>query len=185
MLEITIEPFRMWSDTTEEFINVEGGYLQLEHSLISLSKWESKWHKSFLKKEDKSMEEILDYIRCMTLNKGVKPDLYRYMPAWAIKRVTEYIEDPMTATTINSFGGKAVGSAKKEEIITSEVIYAWMVMLGIPMECEKWHLNRLMMLIRVVEIKSNPKKNKVDKKAAAAERARLNKERRRKWNTKG
>lgn len=184
MLEIRIDPFKMWDDSKDEFISVSGGYLQLEHSLISLSKWESKWHKSFLKEEEKTIEEILDYIRCMTLNKGVDPDLYKYLPAWAITMVTDYIKDPMTATTITSFGNSRASGGKKE-LVTSEVIYAWMVMLGIPMECEKWHLNRLMMLIRVVEIKSNPKKNKVDKKTAAAERARINRERRKKWHTKG
>lgn len=186
MLEITIPPFDLFNEEDNTFTRMNGGFLQLEHSLISLSKWEQKWHKSFLE-EDKTVEEMYDYIRCMTLNKGVSQEIYTFLPSWVLEKVADYIKDPMCATTITTVGTNNSGGGKKEKI-TAEIIYYWMISFGIPVEFEKWHLNRLLMLIKVIEIKNSkndPKKNKLDKKTAAAERAKLNKARRKKYNSKG
>lgn len=185
MLELTIPPRNIFLEQTEEFVDVKGGFLQLEYSLISISKWESKWHKPFLEENEKTTEEIIDYIRCMTVNRGVDPELYQYLPGWVFEKVAEYIKDPMTATTIHSIFGPSK-NGKKKETITAEIIYYWMIAAGVPVEFEKWHLNKLLMLIKVAEVKTaDPKKNKVDKKIAAEQRARLNQERRAKYHSKG
>lgn len=154
--------------------------LQLEHSLISLSKWESKWCKPFLSKEDKSYEEVLDYIKFMTLTPNVKPEVYERLSDDNIKQINAYIEAPMTATTFSkdrSFNGKS-------EIVTAELIYYWMIALNIPFECQKWHINRLLTLVRVCNIKNSPPK-KMSKRATASHYAQLNAARRKQYNTKG
>lgn len=176
MLEITIPPREVFLEEEGLFIQLQGGFLQLEYSLISISKWESKWHKPFLNEdEEKTSEEMIDYIRCMTVNRGVNPDLYNQLPLWVFEKVAEYIKDPMTASTITKKSGGQQGSIGKE-MVTSELIYYWMIAAGVPIECEKWHLSRLITLIRIVEVKNqDPKKNKLDQRAAAAERARINK----------
>lgn len=183
MLKVKIPDQSIWNEKTERFINVKGGELQLEHSLISLSKWESKWHKPFLGKEDKSEEEILDYIRCMTLTQNVDPNLYLYMPSSILKKIFDYIEDPMTATWFSSSEEKKGGIGKKE-VITAEIVYYWMVTLSIPVQFEKWHLNRLLTLIRVINVKNTPAK-KMSKKDLLARNKQLNAARRAKYKSKG
>ena len=180
MLQITIPAKELWDDINLEFINVKKHTLQLEHSLVSISKWESKWCKPFFSKQEKSYEETIDYIKCMTLTQNVQPEVYRCLTQQNVKEITDYIEAPMTATTFSD------NSTKKgrNETITSELIYYWMTALNIPMECQKWHINRLFTLIRVCEIKNQP-----EKKVSSAERinqyAKLNAERRAKMNSKG
>lgn len=174
-----------FDDYTERFIyvDIKETCLQLEHSLISVRKWEEKWHKPFLKKEDKTIEEILDYIRCMTLNsKRVDPEVYKYIPNNLVNEIINYIKDPMTATTFND---SLIGAQKNSrEIVTSEIIYYWMVTYNIPVEFQKWHLNQLLTLIKVVSIKNGPQR-KMSKRDAAQQRAALNKARRAKYNSKG
>ena len=185
MLWITIPPAikEDFDDETNEFIYTVASKeqtLKLEHSLVSLSKWESKWCKPFLSTNDKSREEVLDYIKCMTLTQNVDPDVYERLTNENIRQIEEYIDAPMTATTIsNEENGK-----KNHEIVTAEIIYYWMIALQIPVEFEKWHLNRLIMLIRVCNEKNRPRK-KLSKKEAANRNAALNAARRKKFNTRG
>ena len=182
MLKVKIPDQTIWNEKTERFINIKETELQLEHSLISLAKWESKWHKPFLGKEDKTEEEILDYIRCMTLTQHVDPNIYLYIPSSILKEIFDYIEDPMTATWFsNSEEKRGVG---KKEVITAEIVYYWMVTLNIPVQFEKWHLNRLLTLIRVINVKNTPAK-KMSKKDLLARNSQLNAARRVKFNSKG
>ena len=145
MLTITIPATEEFDEVKGEFVYTKEQTLQLEHSLISISKWESKWCKPFLAKGDKTFEETIDYIKCMTLNKNVDDEVYRCLTSDNVAAINEYIGAPMTATT---FSGNEHGK-KNGEQITSELVYYWMVALNIPFECEKWHINRLLTLIRV------------------------------------
>ena len=143
MLQIRIPEFEGWDDKNEVFVNKKAQNLTLEHSLVSISKWEAKYHKPFLSRDDKTEEETLDYVRFMTLTQNVDPEVYYRLTPDLINRIKDYIDDPMTATTIND---KNKGSNR--EIITSELVYYWMVSFNIPFECQKWHFNRLITLIR-------------------------------------
>lgn len=181
MLEIEVEGVEMFNEETNEFFTSKGGTLQLEHSLISISKWESKWKKPFMvENPPKTREETLDYIRCMTINKKVNPDIYLGLTAEQLRAINDYISDPMTATTFNEYNN----NVPSREIITSELVYYWMMKANIPMECEKWHINRLITLIRVFSIKDAPKK-KMSKSEIMARNKELNDQRRAKYNTKG
>lgn len=182
MLKITIPDQHGWNPVTEEFVDVKGTSLILEHSLVSLQKWESKWHKPYLGKTEKSSEEIIDYIRCMTITQNVDPSVYNYIPREEIERIAKYIDDPMTATTFSN-GGPA-GRRGSSEIVTAEVIYYWMIALNIPMEYRKWHLNQLLTLIRVCEIKQDPGKKMGRGELNARNRA-LNAQRRAKMHSRG
>lgn len=187
MLEITIpeQHYEFLDEKTNEIFNVDvkKTVLQMEHSLISLKKWEQKWHKPFLKDEEKTKEELIDYFRCMTLNGKYDPDIYNWIPVDVTEKIMEYIKDPMTATWFSK--NSLVGAQKNpREQVTAEIIYYWMISLSIPVEFEKWHLNQLLTLIKVVNIKNGNSK-KMDKQAAARERAALNATRRAKYNTKG
>lgn len=158
MLQLTIPQREWFNDATQEFIVFPQRVLKLEHSLISISKWESKWKKPFLKKDDnRTYVESIDYIRCMTINTQNDPNCYRGLSQNLVNQVQEYINDSMTATTFgrNGIGGKGGG---RRQTITSELIYYWMINYGIPFECETWHLNRLLTLIRICEIKGSDKK---------------------------
>ena len=186
MLTITIpatKPVELWDEAKQEFVLIKGmkeQTLQLEHSLVSLSKWESKWCKAFLTKQDKTYEETMDYIKCMTLTKNVDPDVYTHLSEENFKQIKEYIEAPMTATTFHSErNGK--GST---EITTSELIYYWMISLQIPFECQKWHINRLLTLIRVCNIKNQPPKKR-SRREIMSRNAALNAARRKQLNTNG
>ena len=139
MLQITIPAVELWDERTERFIHTLEQTLQLEHSLVSLSKWESKWHKPFYSNQEKSFEETVDYIRCMTLTEDVDPESYRYITNQNVQEINRYIDDSMTATTFS----EDKRSKASREVITAEIIYYWMIALNIPMECENWHLNRL------------------------------------------
>ena len=169
-----------WDETKQEFIEPKSQILQLEHSLISLSKWESKWQKPFYSKKEMTDEEALDYIKCMTLNKTVDPDVYNHLTRENIDDVMKYIGNPMTATTFR----KDDKSQNNREIITSELIYYWMIASNIPFECQKWHLNRLITLIRVCSIKNSPPK-KMNKREIMSRNAALNAARRKQLNSKG
>ena len=183
MLQITIpETKELWDEKRQEFVSEPAITLQLEHSLISLSKWESKWHKSFFTKEDMTNEQTLDYIRCMTLSpKNLPIDVYYRLSQKNVDAILAYINDPMTATTFNEKDDiKGFG----KERITSELIYYWMIALQIPVEFEKWHLNRLITLIRVCEIKDTPPK-KMSKRDIMSRNAALNAARRKQLGSKG
>lgn len=179
MLIITIPESEYYDESNEEFIIYKEQVLQLEHSLVSISKWESKWCKPFLSKEDKPAEEIIDYVRCMTITQNVAPDVYYRLTENNLMEINKYIDSPMTATTFHddSRGGN-------REIITSEIIYYWMVTFNIPFECQKWHLNRLLTLIRVCNIKSNPPK-KMSKNEILRRNRELNEARKQSLKTRG
>lgn len=179
MLTITVPGREMFNEKTGEFFNTKDQVLQLEHSLVSLSKWESKWNKAFLTKEQKTPEQVLDYIKCMTITQNVNPDIYNGLTDDNIEAINKYIEAPMTATTFYDKGGK-----KNNEVVTSELIYYWMIALNVPMECQRWHLNRLLTLIRVCNIKNTPPK-KMNKRELMSRNAALNAARRSKLNTRG
>ena len=168
MLQISIPAQEYFDERTEEFINVRAHTIQLEHSLISISKWEAKWCKPFLGKDEKTEEETLDYIRCMTITQNVDPMAYNAIPLEELERVKEYIHAPMTATWFND-RNKMPPSRR---VITSELIYYWMSANSIPFECEKWHFNRLLTLIRICGEKNQPPKkmSKQDRRNLMAQR---------------
>ena len=182
MLSITMEATELFNELTGEFVTLKPVTLKLEHSLISISKWEAKWHKPFSNSE-KTAEEMRDYIRCMTLNGDIAPVYYAILTGDQIALINEYINNEMTATWFNS--NKATkGAQVRGEIVTSELIYYWMITLNIPFECEKWHLNRLLTLIKVCNIKNSPKK-KMSKKDIMARNRAINEANRRKYHSKG
>lgn len=181
MLQITIPPLEQWDEKKQEFVYSKEQILQLEHSLVSLSKWESKWQKVFLSKEEKTLEQIIDYIKCMTVTQNVDPKVYEYLTDTNIEDINTYIKSPMTAT----FFSKEIDNARpSREPVTSELIYYWMISLGIPVEFQKWHLNRLLTLIRVCNIKNQPPK-KHSKRDILSRNAALNAARKKQYNTKG
>lgn len=181
MLQITVPAVEQWDEQKQEFITTgKEQTLCLEHSLVSLSKWESKWNKIFLDKREKTTEEILDYIKCMTLTQNVNPDIYNRLTVENFQQIHEYIEAPMTATTF--YDDKRGGGSREK--VTSELIYYWMIALNIPFECQKWHLNRLLTLIRVCNVKNAPPK-KMSKRDIASRNAALNAARRKQLNTRG
>ena len=180
MLRITIPASEQWDEQNQEFIQTKGQTLQLEHSLVSLSKWESKWNKAFLSKGEKTNEETIDYIKCMTISQNVDPNVYNNLTAEHFDQINKYIEAPMTAT---SFTEDKSGRVNRE-VVTAELIYYWMIALNIPFECQKWHLNRLLTLIRVCNIKNAPPK-KMGKRATASQYAQLNAARRKQYGSKG
>lgn len=181
MLQIRIPGQESWNEKAEEFVSGPETIISLEHSLISISKWESKWHKPFMVVENLKGEELMDYIKCMTITPNVKDEIYNRLTKKNIDDILNYIGDPMTATTINERG---MGGHRSREIITSELIYYWMVALQIPFECQKWHINRLMMLIRICSIKNQPDK-KMSKHSTMQQNAALNAARRQKLHSRG
>lgn len=182
MLQILIPGIELYDEEKNLFIPARKDQtLQLEHSLVSLSKWESRWHKAFLTKREKTPEEVLDYIRCMTITKKVDPSVYERLTSDNILQIDNYIGDSMTATYFSEDHTKPKAS---REIVTSELIYYWMIAQGIPIECERWHLSRLLTLIRVCNIKNSPPK-KMSRKSILAQNAALNAARRKQYNTKG
>lgn len=182
MLTITIPGYETFDERTNRFGQTKDTTLQLEHSLISLSKWEARWEKPFLGKEGKSMEECIDYVRCMTITPHVDPLVYRGLTRENFETINTYIEAKMTATWFSEKQNRTFN----REVVTAEVIYYWMIALNIPFECQKWHLNRLLTLIRVCNIKNAPKgKNRTNRQAMMSQRAALNKARRERMNTTG
>ena len=180
MLRITIPAIEKWDESKQEFVCNKEQTLQLEHSLVSLSKWESKWWRPFLSKEALTEEQTIDYIRCMTLTQNVPPEVYDNITYDIIEIVRKYIESPMTATSFSEESRRGGG----REIITAELIYYWMIALQIPFECQKWHLNRLLTLVRVCNIKNAPPK-KMGKSALMNRNRALNVARRKQLNSRG
>ena len=181
MLQIKVPIGREeWDEKNEVFILPEIRTLQLEHSLVSISKWESKWCVPFFSKRAKTTEEVIDYIKCMTITQNVKDETYECLTQSNVDEILKYIESPMTATT---FSHRSTGKTTRE-VITAELVYHWMIELGIPMECQKWHINRLLTLVEVRNIKTQPPK-KVRGKELVSQYAKLNEARRRQYNSRG
>lgn len=179
MLQIYLEGKEYFNEITNTFATVEGRTISLEHSLFAISKWESKWKKSFINTKEFTSEEILDYIRCMTIDEDVNPYLYLSVTKEIINIVVEYINSKQTATTFSN-----INEPRSREIVTAEIVYYWMFSLNIPLECEHWNFDKLTTLIRVCTIKNSPPK-KMSKKETRNQYRELNKARRNKYKTKG
>ena len=185
MLKLTVSGEEQWDEEKEEFIpSLSPVTLILEHSLISLSKWESKWHKPYLSTK-LNREQTIDYIRCMTIN-NVDDVVYDYITDSQLNEIADYISNPMTATwfTDEKTGMPHKQGRMKGEVVTAEIVYYWMISGNIPVEFEKWHLNRLLTLIRVIGEKNQPPK-KMSRTDIARQYAQLNAQRRAKLGTKG
>lgn len=180
MLIITTSEKEYFDESTSKFVDVPGRQIELEHSLISLSKWEAKWCKPFLTKDKKTNEQIRDYVKCMIISRNVPEKIEDIITDDQLTTINEYIDAPMTATTF----GKTQQTGRQREVITSELIYYWMIALNIPFECQKWHLNRLLTLIRVCSIKNSPQK-KMSRNEILAQNRALNAARRNQLQTKG
>ena len=175
MLKLYVPESEQFDSKTNTFYNVT-----LEHSLVSISKWESKWKRPFLSEAPRTYKESIDYIRCMTVNQNVDPLVYNCLTPSMFKLINDYIGEDQTATTFK----QDPNAKKSREIVTSELIYYWMVSLNIPFECQKWHLSRLLTLIRVCSIKNAPAK-KMSKRDIMAQNRSLNAARRRAHHTRG
>ena len=180
MLTITIPGAEVFDESLDEFITMPSQTLELEHSLVSLSKWESEFESPFMG-EKKTTEQTLAYIRHMTLN-DVDPLVYRQITSEHISQISAYIDRKMTATWFVE--DLTPSGPRSSEQITSELIYYWMVALTIPFECQHWHINRLLTLIKVCNVKNKPAKKMPQKEAMSPQRA-LNEARRAKHNTSG
>lgn len=176
---ITIPAFEEFDERTNKISSYPAVTLRLEHSLLSISLWESIWHISFFDSE-KTEEQTMSYIKCMTLTKDVKDAVYRHLTFDNIREINEYIQNPMTATTIR----ETPGGHDSTEFVTSELVYYWMIAYNIPVEFERWHINRLIMLIRVCSEKQKPQKKMSRREILERNRA-LNAARRAKYNSKG
>jgi hypothetical protein len=180
MLTIVVPGVEMFDDITQEFTTEGDVILELEHSLVSLSKWESKYEKPFLGNDDKATEEIIGYIKAMVVTPEVPEEVFQKLSPQHIASINEYIDAKMTATWFS----EAPGAPKSREVITAEVIYYWMIAFNIPFECERWHLNRLFTLIRVCSIKQS-KPKQMSRAEIAAQNRMLNEQRRRQYGTRG
>lgn len=179
MLMLTIPPPEYWDDNNQRFVYGKAQTLQLEHSLVSISKWECKHHKAFLGKKEKTNAELIDYVRCMTLTQNVDPQVYYALSDKEFEIINQYIDDPMTALY---FQDDEKGN--NSDTVTAELIYYWMIALNIPFECQKWHLNKLLALIRVCNIKNKPSKKRSTKDIISRNRA-INAANRRRFNSRG
>lgn len=182
MLEIKLDEIEMFDESTSKFVRKPAGIIRLEHSLYSLSKWESKWEIPFLGNQAKTNDQVLDYIRCMDLSDplDITPESpYHRLDEVDLKKISNYIEAKMTATWFPQ-----TNQSPSREIITAELIYYWMLSAGIPLECEHWHLARLLTLIRTFGAKNQPQKKMTPAELQERNR-RLNKERREKYKTTG
>lgn len=176
MLEIDVAQEESFDESTEKFVVSKRFRVALEHSLVSMSKWESVWEEPFLGDKDKTSEQTISYVKMMLLTSDVPPEVFQKLLSKHIDQIKNYISAKMTATTIT----ETPGSKSYREIVTSELVYYWMFSMSIPMECEHWHLNRLITLIRVFGAKNAPKR-----KMSMADRRALNKQRQAKYNTRG
>ena len=179
MLRIQIPDKEFYDEISEEFIVIRGQTLELEHSLISLSKWESRWQVPFLSQQEKTREQTLSYVRDMTLTRNVDPSVYHALSDENLDAISAYIASPETATTFRNTPTKGQGS-----VVTAEIIYYWMISLTIPFECKTWHLNRLLTLIRVCNEKNAPKK-KMSRAEQLQHQRNLNAQRRQARGSKG
>lgn len=176
MLTITIPELELFNEETNEFYTLDAVRLDLEHSLVSLSKWESKWEKPFLGDKEKTTEETLWYIRAMVITPDVPEEVFRRITSANIDDIHKYISAKMTATWFR----EDTNPTGPHQVVTAEILYYNMIKLGIPFECENWHLNRLITLIRVINQKDAP-----PKKMSPSELAKIKAERRAKYGTKG
>jgi len=166
MLTIHIPEKELFNEQDNSFTTIKATDVHLEHSLISLSKWESKWKKPYLDNKELTQKEIFDYFKCMIIDKNVDPEILNVIDIDAIQQILDYIKDPHSATTVTD---RRPGRSRRNETVTSELIYYWMIYYNIPHEYEKWHLNRLMMLIRVCGVKGGTANQQMDLNAIYAQ----------------
>lgn len=178
MLTLTITGEELYDEENDMFMYPVNKTIQLEHSLISISKWESKWCHPFIDKNSLTEEETIDYVKCMTITQNVDPEVYTHLTNKNIETIKQYIAAPMTATTIHA------PASNNREIITSEVLYSCMITHNIPFECQKWHLNRLITLLNVCGIRNSPQEKQSVKDNMSQRRA-LNASRRQASGSKG
>lgn len=179
MLQITVPSHEMYDEEKNEFFMTKEVSLRLEHSLVSISKWETKWQKPFLDRKPKTKEESIDYIRCMTLNQNVDPEVYYGIDSGLMNQINDYIESDRTATWFRETKKKP-----STQVITSELVYYWMTAYNIPWEAQKWHFSRLITLIKICNIKNQPPK-KMSKSAILRQNTSINEARLKALNTKG
>jgi hypothetical protein len=175
MLEIDVVTEESFDEKSNTFVG-KSFRVRLEHSLVSASKWESLWKEAFLDKKDKTPQQTLSYIKFMILNDDLPPEVFFKLVQSHLDEIKAYISDEMTATKLRNDPNVQAS----REIITTELIYYWMISLSIPVEFQHWHLNRLITLIRTVNLKNSPKK-----KMSMTERKALNKQRLAEYNTRG
>jgi hypothetical protein len=180
MLEITTLEDEFYDQKENKFIPIPAYTLTLEHSLISLAKWESKWHMPYFDTPNKTSIQDLDYIRCMVIGPIKNDSVFNALSVDNISAIRDYIKNPMTATTFH----KKTSTRGKKEITTAESLYAHMFSHSVPIECQKWHLNRLLTLLRVCDLRNAPRE-KMSKKQTASWNAEQNAARRAKLNTRG
>lgn len=179
MLTLKIPRQELFNEATMEFIQTPERTIKLCHSLVAMSKWEAEFEKPFLTKDERTKKEMMGYIRCMTITQNVPPETYQLLTAENLDAVREYIEAPMTATVLPKQSG-----GPNREVMTSELIYYWMVAFSIPFECQKWHINRLMTLINICSIKNQSSKPKSKADIMRRNRA-LNEKRKQSMATRG
>lgn len=180
MLTITIPAGELYS-AQDGFVYTEATIIHLEHSLVAIAKWEAKWHKAFFSKRPRTAEESFDYIKCMCIEEDIDPLVFLNITKEDAARIEEYMQDPQTASYIWS----PTGDVESREATTNELIYYWMISLQIPFECQYWHINHLLSLIRVCNAKNDNGSKRVSEDEMRRQYAELNKQRRAMWNTKG
>lgn len=179
--KIVVQPFELYDERSNKFVKMSKPVeLTLECSLIAVSKWESKWHKPYLVEGEKTYQESVSFVKCMTLTNNVDDRVYKGLTKENMKDIQEYIDDPMTATVITPSEPRKRDSS----FVTAEVIYFAMIQHGIPFECQKWHINRLLKLIEVCNEYRQPKEKR-SQADILADMDRMNNERKRKWGTRG
>ena len=181
MLTISLINQDFFDAETSEFIEYPDMEIQLEHSLISMSKWESLFEKPFLAPGQRSRDEVLSYIGCMILTPGIDSSVVNRLGNNELSLIDAYISSKQSATT---FGDLPARNKSSGETITSELIYYWMVAFNIPFECQTWHLNRLFSLIRILNLKQE-KPKKMSRAEISARNAELNAKRRAALGTSG
>lgn len=180
MLKLIINQEEHYDELTNEFVKLNGQTIELEHSLLSLSKWESIYQIPFLGPETKTSEQVMTYIKCMVLTPDVDESIFQYFTQEDLDKIDKYINSKESATTF----GIMPQQKGPGEVITSELIYYWMVAFNIPFECETWHINRLFSLVRICNIK-NSKPKKMSRHEIAEQNRALNEQRRKQYNTTG
>lgn len=180
MLTLMVGGKESFDTKTEKFVKVGGTQLQLEHSLVSLSKWESKHEKPFLGQGTKSGEEIFDYVRCMLLDEETPEELLYELDEDNFREVNDYLDAKMSATWFSEQTHKP----RSREVITAELIYYWMIQFQIPWEAQHWHLSRLFTLIQVCNHKAE-KPKKMSKADIMARNRELNEQRKKQLGTTG